>query len=326
MADVKSFNRLQVVGTVSELNFKKETKEVTLKGNGKEKKVTCQSISKEDFRNPNIIVEVDINGTVGAIGGHFYPTHEKKLNDKGEIIDNPRFKALETIMDYELKKTRVKMDGSLSANEYVTKDTFDFKTFPQISIFQCTSSGVPEEDIAEGEISGIIRAIKDEVKVKDDVQEETGRLEVEIYSFDNNGNASPSNLIVENDLADDFKDMYSNGDSCKLYYEILTKQVGGKKPQVGGGFGRRETKVVSGFQITEYSVFKGEEKFEDDSAYFISIDTMKTAMEARNTMIAQKIKEAKDGGAKPKDTKAKGLGSKQPKMEVEEEDMDSCPF
>ena len=67
-------------------------------------------------------------------------------------------------MDYELKKTRVKMDGSLSANEYVTKDTFDFKTFPQISIFQCTSNGVPEEDIAEGEISGIIRAIKDEVK------------------------------------------------------------------------------------------------------------------------------------------------------------------
>lgn len=82
MADVKqSTNRIQVVGTVSEINLKVETKEVTLKLNGTEKKVTCKSISKEDFKNPSISVECNLekeNGTkVIVVGGSFYPTHEE---------------------------------------------------------------------------------------------------------------------------------------------------------------------------------------------------------------------------------------------------------
>ena len=122
--------------------------------------------------------------------------------------------------------------------------------------------------------------------------------------------------------------MYENGDSVKLYYEILTKQIGGTKVAKEGGFGRRDTKIVNGFSVTEYSVFRGEEKFEEEADLYIPLDAMKTAMKAREVMIEQKIKDAKEKKDKPKETKGKGLGSKPPKAEhVEEESVDEeCPF
>lgn len=325
MSEVKqSVNKIQIVGVLSEINMKVETKEVTLKSKGTEKKVTCRTIGKADFKNPSLTVEVNVGDEVVVVGGNFFQTHEKKFDDKGNVIDNPRFKALETIMGYA-PKTRIKVDGNLTANEYATEQG-EFKSFPQINIFQCSSTGLLEEDIAEGEITGIIRTIKDEVR--GEAQEETGRLEVELYSFDNQGLVTPHKLIVESDLADDFKDMYENGDSVKLYYEILTKQIGGKKAVKEGGFGRRDAKIVSGFSVTEYSVFRGEEKFEEESEYFIPLDAMKTAMKAREVVIEQKIKDAKEKKDTPKETtKSKGLGSKAPKAEhVEEDSEDECPF
>lgn len=325
MAEVKqSINKIQICGALSEINMKVETKEVTLKSKGTEKKVTCRTIGKADFKNPSLTVEANIGDNVIIVGGSFFQTHEKKIDDKGNVVDNPRFKALETIMGYATK-TRIKIDGSLEVNEYAT-DQGEFKSFPQINIFQCSSTGLPEEDIAEGKLTGIIRTIKDEVR--GEAQEETGRLDVEVYTFNNQGIVSPHRLFVEEDLADAFKDMYNNGDSVELYYEILTKQIGGKTVAKEGGFGRRDSKVVNGFSVTEYSVFKGEEPFDEESEYFIPLDAMKTAMKARDIVIEQKIKDAKEKKNAPKETKGKGLGSKAPKAEhvEEEDDLDSCPF
>jgi len=340
MADVKqSVNKIQVVGTVSEINLKVETKEVTLKSNGVEKKVTCKSISKEDFKNPSISVECNLSTDettkVITVGGSFYPTHEKKLDDKGNIIDNPRFKSLETIMNTYIPKskvkdgevaTRVKMDGSLSVNEYANEQG-EFKSTTQINIFNCTSNGVPNEDIAEGEITGIIRTIKNEVKGEN--ADETGRLIVELYSFDNQGVTTPTNFVVEEDLADDFKDMYEATASCRLWYEIKTKTIGGKKASTNGGFGRRDSKMTSGFTITEFSIFKGDEAFEEENEMFISVDTMKSAMKTREIMIEQKIKDAKEKKkTHTKEKSSKGLGSKPSKMTETVDDVsdDSCPF
>ena len=173
MAETKikaSINRFQAVGTLAELNLGVETKEVTLRASGTEKKVTCKTIGKKDFKNPSLTVECVIGDKTVIVGGSSFQTHEFKLDDKGKVVDNPRFKALNTIIeDYvprvkdSTNPTRVKLDGSLVVNEYAT-ETGEFKSFPQINIFQCSSSGVPEEDIAEGEISGIIRNIKPETK------------------------------------------------------------------------------------------------------------------------------------------------------------------
>ena len=254
MSEIKAnINNAQVIGELLEMNLEEITKEVTLKGaNGVEKKVTCQQMAKKEFKNPMFLVDVKGN----AIGVDFFPASEKKLDENGQIIDNPNFKSLKTVLENYIPKnnakdgevpTRVKIDGILSANEYVNKDTYEFKSITQVNGFRITSTGVPEEDIADCEISGIIRSIIPETKGED--AEETGRLKVELYTFNRNAETTPFTFIVESDLADDFNSFYEAGQSVKLYYEIITKQVGAKKPTTGG-FGRRESHMVSGFSVT----------------------------------------------------------------------------
>jgi len=289
-----SINNAQVIGTLKEMNLELVTKEVTL-GNGtsKEKKVTCQQFAKKEFKNPMFTVEV--NGS--DIGVDFFAVSEKKLDDNGNVVDNPRFKSFVTIFENYVPKmvdaenaTRVKIDGSLRENGYVDKNTFDWKSFMVINGFSMTSSNVPEEDSSDSEISGVITNIMHEIKAD---ETETGRLLVELYSFDNNGDGFPIKLVVESDMARDFESYYEIGQSVKLYYEVAIKQVGGAKPTVGG-FGRRDSKRVSGFTVTEYSVFRGEDPFEEENDYYVTVDEVLAVKNAREIMIKKKQDEAKN--------------------------------
>ena len=287
----------------------------------------------------------------------------KTFDKNGKLVDNSNFKGIQTVIDkyitklmaetmtaknksvaenknkdeeYEVKAgvdyeeilpTRVFIDkASLTPNEYVDKD-FNFKSYlPTITTYNVTSSGVPENDICEGHATGIIRAIKDEVFN----EEETGRLKIDFYMFDNKGETFPVEFTVEKDLADDFKDLYEAGASCKLYFDVLTRQVGAKKVASNGGFGRRETHTTSGFSVTEYSIFKGDDPFEEENENYIGKAEMKKAMEGRNITIEQKIKDAKDKADKPKEAKKGGLGSKASKLSEakasEEDSDDDMPF
>lgn len=312
MSEIKaSINNAQVIGELLEMNLEEITKEVTLKGaNGVEKKVTCQQMAKKDFKNPMFLVDVKGN----AIGVDFFPASEKKLDENGQIIDNPNFKSLKTVLENYIPKnnakdgevpTRVKIDGILSANEYVNKDTYEFKSITQVNGFRITSTGVPEEDSADCEISGIIRSIIPETKGED--AEETGRLKVELYTFNRNAETTPFTFIVEADLADDFNSFYEAGQSVKLYYEIITKQVGAKKSTTGG-FGRRESHMVSGFSVTEYSVFRGDEAFDEESEYYINPEDMKQALNERDIKIDNMVKTTKENKDKPKSS-PKGASS-----------------
>jgi hypothetical protein len=312
MSEIKaSINNAQVIGELLEMNLEEITKEVTLKGaNGVEKKVTCQQMAKKDFKNPMFLVDVKGN----AIGVDFFPASEKKLDENGQIIDNSNFKSLKTVLENYIPKnnakdgevpTRVKIDGILSANEYVNKDTYEFKSITQVNGFRITSTGVPEEDSADCEISGIIRSIIPETKGED--AEETGRLKVELYTFNRNAETTPFTFIVEADLADDFNSFYEAGQSVKLYYEIITKQVGAKKPTTGG-FGRRESHMVSGFSVTEYSVFRGDEAFDEENEYYINPEDMKQALNERDIKISNMVKTAKENKDKPKSS-PKGASS-----------------
>lgn len=312
MSEIKaSINNAQVIGELLEMNLEEITKEVTLKGtNGVEKKVTCQQMTKKEFKNPMFLVDVKGN----AIGVDFFPASEKKLDENGQLIDNPNFKSLKTVLENYIPKnnakdgevpTRVKIDGILSANEYINKDTYEFKSITQVNGFRITSTGVPEEDSADCEISGIIRSIIPETKGED--AEETGRLKVELYTFNRNAETTPFTFIVESDLADDFNSFYEAGQSVKLYYEIITKQVGVKKPTTGG-FGRRESHMVSGFSVTEYSVFRGDEAFDEENEYYINPEDMKQALNERDIKINNMVKTAKENKDKPKSS-PKGASS-----------------
>ena len=304
MSEIKqSINNAQVIGVLKEINLEEVTKEVTLKGaNGVEKKITCQQIAKKEFKNPTFIIEC--KGM--DIGVDFFPASEKKLDENGNIVDNSNFKAMKTVLENYVPKikdaenaTRVKIDGMLANNEYVSKDTYEYKAFPQINGFRITSTNVPEEDSADCEISGIIRSIIPETKGED--AEETGRLKVELYTFNKQAETTPFTFIVEQDLADDFNNFYEAGQSVKLYYEILTKQIGAKKPTTGG-FGRRESKMVSGFSVTEYSVFRGDEPFDEENEYYIDVEDMKQALNERDIKINNMIQKTKEDSSKPKNS------------------------
>lgn len=305
MAELKrSINKVQLNGELNEMNLTIETKKTkvsrNIDGNRVEKEVECRVIGKKEFKNPAFTV--DINGNIIDVEyfGVNFGVAEKGLDENGNIIDNDRFKALETIMnkynpkiggDSNVEPTRVKVDGSLALNEYASVNKNpdgEFYSFPQITAFGISSSGVTEEDSADAEISGVIKAIAHEVR--DD--EETGRLNVELISFGYNGVAEPFKFVVESDLADDFESFYEMGASVKIYYEIITKQIGGKRVSTDGGFGRRDAKITSGYTITEYSVFRGEEPFEEESEYFVDVETVKNALAEREIMKENRIKDA----------------------------------
>lgn len=310
----RSINKFQIVGTIDEINLKVDNNVVN-KRNSQIK----GAIIKCDFKNPS--VTINVNGQI--IGVNFYPTY-KQVEKDGKIIDNPRYKALETIMNYE-KGTRVLANCSLSENSYVDDkgNEPEFKSFPQLSAFQITSSNVSDDDTADGRISGVVKSIKDEVRN----EEETGRIIVEFYYMitDSSGDiiATPINLIVESDLADDFKDMYPIGSNCILDVEIINRQVGGNKKKVEGHFGRRESKVVDGFTVEEFSCFGGDPTLEEENEYFVSVDDMKELLKERKVMIEAKISEKKSENKKPTSS---GLGTRKSTVDTSTNIDNENPF
>lgn len=289
----QSINQVQIIGTLKEMNLEEVEKEVTIG----DKKVFCKQIGKKEFKNPMFLV--DVNGE--DIGVDFFPANEKKLDEHGNLVDNDKFKALQTVLNTYVPKsknaenpTRVKIDGSIKENGYVDKNTFEWKSYSQINGFRITSTNVPETDVADCEISGVIKNIAHEYR--GDSEEETGRLKVDFLYVDYTGNIFPITFVVEEDLASDFEGFYEAGESVKLYYEVAVKHIGHKKT-TSGGFGRRESNIVSGFSVTEYSIFRGDDHFEEENDYYISVDTVKKLLEERDIMIENKIKEAKSAGS-----------------------------
>lgn len=314
MAEIKqSINSVQIVGTLKEINAKVEEKEVTIKKGNVEKKVTCNQISKKEFSNPMFVIEVNGND----IGVDYFPTAEKKLDDDNKIVDNPRYKSLETIINTYIPKskdaenaTRVKVDGNLRLNEYANKE-YKWTSFQVVNGFAMTSTGVPEEDVADAEFSGVLYNVAPEMVG----EKETDRLIATICTFDNQGVVSPMKLTIPSDLAEDFNEFYEIGDNAQFSYEITTKLVGTPKPQQSGGFGKRESKIVRGFNVTEFLFFYGSDRFEEENELFISPSVVKEAMDARNIMIEKKIEEKKNEGSttsSPKGASAKSTSSANP--------------
>lgn len=286
MEKEKRTNSIQAVGTIEELNFNIETKKVTLKGNGKEKEVTCKQIGKKNFSSPNVTIKVNDS----IVGFNFYPTNEKKLDEDGNVVDNPRFKAIQTISEYE-KGTRVKVDGTFANSEYPT-ESGEFKSFTQLYAFNMTSTGVGDEDYCDGSLGGYINKIKTEMKD----ERETGRKIVEFLYLNNNGDIFPMNLILDKDLVRAFEEMYSKGDSAVLDIECVTRTVGTTEKKTSG-FGR-ESHRTSGYTVTEFKIFGGGKALKEENPNYISKSDVEKKLEERDVMIEQKIKDKKSSNKK----------------------------
>lgn len=280
----KSINSIQAVGTVEELNFKIEEKKVTLRDGMKTKDVTCKQITRANWSNPSMTIKVNDS----IIGFNFFPTNEKKL-EGDKVVDNPRFKALQTIMGYE-RGTRVKVDGNIANNEYPTPEG-EFKSLVQLNAFQVTSTVTSDTDYCDGSLSGIIRSIKPEIKGED----ETGRKIVDFLYINSMEQICPISLILDEDLVEGFEDNYSKGDCVVLDIECTTRTVGSVKQTKKFG---RDSHRVSGYTVTEYKIFGGGDVLEEENKYFLTKEDVKKKLDERNIMIEQKIKEKKSEGNK----------------------------
>lgn len=318
---VKSINRVQFHGAISEFNLQVEEKEVELKRDNNTKKVKCKSISKVKFTNPSMTLDVDKYDEEGnviktdTVGVNYFPVHEKMLDENGNVKDNPQFKALQTIMGYE-KGTRIRVDGTFADNSYAKDGEYkENAPFVTVNAFVSSSSKVAEKDSSDGQVSGIIRNIRKEMNSN---EEETGRLKVEFYMFDRDMKAFPIELTVEADIADAFEENYEAGDNAILNVEVVSRQVGTAKKKGGGNFARRESNMVTGFSVMEISVFSDEAQPEEENELFISVDDISKALKERDIMKEAKIKESKEKNKQSNSSGSKsgGLGNRKPKIDT----------
>lgn len=303
----QSENRVQINGIIAEMNLAQpKEKDVNLTGfvdgTKVEKKVKCMVIEKKEFKNPTFTIESNGNQIAVEYKGINFGITEKTLNKEGEIVDNDRYKALVTMMSkYVTKKdaingeepTRVTVNGSLSLNEYTSfKDDEDgkFVSIQQITANSISSTNTSEEDSADARISGVITDISPEYNGED----ETGRLLITLVSFSYNSKAEPYKFVVEADLKDDFERYYEVGNSVLLSYEVTSRHVGSAVKQSGNGFGKREAKITSGYNVTEFSIFNGDEPFDEENELFVSVETVQQALAEREQMKAEKIAKDKE--------------------------------
>ena len=323
MSTVKqSVRNVQIVGTLQEMNFDIQTKEV--KQNGKT--VKCRVIMKKDFRNPSMTI--DVNGDV--VGVNFIPVYEINRNDGKH---NPKFDGMETIINTyvpeisatpENPATRVKIDGVFDLNEYVDKEKdYTYCSFPQVVCFKpCTHTNVPAEDMAVIDLTGVVGSFSQEIVN----EEETGRLNLTFYSFNKNGEVLPFNLIVPSEFANDFEKNYDIGDSCNLGFKIVsTKSSKSKASNVVFGAG---SLIVNGFSKTEYVLYTGYQPYEEESTYYVEASDVKNALNIRKLMIKSAINKKKEDVSTQTSTKTtKGLGSiKSVEPTPFDDDSEDLPF
>jgi hypothetical protein len=304
----KSMNTVVIVGTLAEVGNLVYDKEMKNKTNDK----LVGAITRADFKKPAFVV--DVNGQ--KIGVNTMPVYKDKVDkETKKIVENDRFKAFEKIMTYEVG-TRVEIRGSISiGSPYMGKNGIVEPV--SVNMFSLSATSVGDEDYAEGKVSGYIKSIKAETRGED--EDETGRLLVELWMYnDYDDSVSPFTLVVEEDVAEDFENTYSDGDNAVLDFDIVSRQVGGKKPKTA--FGKKESKIVGGFSVTEYSIFSGEAPMDDESEYYIDEDDFKKLFKAHK----QKCEEAKNA-TKDDDKPKKGLGSART-SHVDDADDDENPF
>ena len=308
MSIKKSMNTVVIVGTLAEVGNLVFDKDAVNKNNDK----LVGAITRADFKKPAFVV--DVNGQ--KIGVNTMPVYKNKVDkETKKIVENERFKAFEKIMTYEVG-TRVEIKGSIQiGNPYMGKNGVVEPV--SINMFSLSATGVGDEDYAEGKVSGYIKSIKPEVKGED--EDETGRLLVDLWLYNDYDNTvAPFTLVVDEDVAEGFEETYSDGDNAVLDFDIVSRQVGGKKSK--SAFGKRESKIVGGFSVTEYAVFSGEAPMDDESEYYIDEDEFKKLFKAHKQKCEEAKNAKKDDDEKPK----KGLGSAR-KSHVEDDD-DENPF
>lgn len=286
----KTSQYYRCVGTLSEMNLKREPTKITLKENGKE----VGTANGERIMG-NIAVETEH-------GVHTFNVYAQNLTAKGE--EAKQWKMYCDMLDWNPKiggksgeePTLVNVEGTVEINDYVGQDG-KVKSGLRWRIGRANTKVNPDDPTGTTlKATLFVAGMKEEVRN----EEETGRLIVTLYGANNNGACFPIEAIVDEEMADDFTNSYEVGMTVPLEIELVSRHIGGNK---GGKkkFGRSsDVSVNNGFDIQELIIVGGENEIEepdeltteDEDGNEVEVKTqwinpkaMKLAIKERNNML-----------------------------------------
>lgn len=294
-------NYFRCIGTVNEMNLKREDTEIMLKdskGNDDHKE-SCERIYG------TFTVRTDS----GILTFNTYFSSLTQNPNKDGKHDSKQWAMAEKMMDWNPEingngepATLVNVEGRLDVNDYVGADG-EVKTATRFTVSKA-STKVNADDPKGCSWSGVmfIKNIRPETKGTDG--EETGRLIVDLYGANGKGECLPFKAIVEKDLAEDFEDAYSVNETVPMDIDIVSRHVGeGTNTVKKKAFGRGGSVAVnSGFDVTEMIIVGADEAIEEsdeededgnpiDNGY-IDPNVIKAAIKER----AKKLEELKANG------------------------------
>lgn len=239
-----------------------------------------------------------------------FNSDEHKSNSDYDNIVDLQTCALDTPIEVTIRTNRF--------NDYVSK-TGKIATIDCLNVNRVRFlDDVAEEEKFEGEIEGMITKCVPEFKN----EEETGRLFVEVTGVGYGEKALPHSLIVGEELADDFKDLYDVGSMSTFDVEIRTVEIGTKATTRTGGFGRK-VEINNGFTRPEWLIVGGDDPYDEERVnnkgekLYIEPKEIKTLLEERSVMLEQTLKEGKN-----KTPKSKGVQS----FKAMAQPTDALPF
>ena len=230
------------------------------------------------------------------------------LNGNGE--ESKLYKSYETVMnDYVSASDNVDNADTIDClinmgiNDYCNREKTEVRSSVRfrLSIVNRVADKEGVELSSDLELECYIDSIKKEKKN----DEPTGRLIVEVIGVDYSGNAQPYTLYVEEDLADDFEDIYSVGDNAMLYLTAKMAHVGGEVKKKKTAFGKKGNIESSGYDRLELVIIGGEDSYEDidDDDYEgfgLTKKEVKKLKEDREILLEQKLNDAKAKDNTPK--------------------------
>lgn len=230
--------------------------------------------------------------------------------------DAPMYKGYETVMESYVSEADVaKGNGqiadnisctiSLNNNDYVGRNGNIVSTIQLRPIF-FNRVDADTESTANGALEGYVKAIRPEI-INDN---ETGRKIVDFIGIGYNDVAEPFALILPEDIADDFEDMYEIGNTCNLYVNIVMRHVGNNDNKKSAAFGRK-AQLRSGFDIMEIQIMGGDNPYDDEedengNTLAFNAKEIKNILEERDVALEAKLNEANSG----KNKKNKNIGKK----------------
>lgn len=287
----QSSQRFKAIGLVNELNVTHEPCKIRVKD--------------KDGNDAGVMDGERIYGKINlAFGGgtHTFDFFFNSLTSRGE--DSKQWKTALSIEelnptiggDSSLPTSAVAINGRVSENRFWNSN----KNEPSVGI-RWNASGIStskatSEDDFGCSLNGnfFIKSIANEVK--DDV--ETGRLKVELVGVSYGADPFIINAIVDEDLADDFVDIYSVGDTAPFSIDVVfDRPVTPKKTNKFGKPPKIDTNNNS-YSNSVYMIVGGDEPIEEpeevededgnivtkDNGY-ISPKAMKMALKERQTKI-----------------------------------------